>query len=57
MSDTKLPNKRHGETFSQFFLRISEGEAVQVTLAAKRIGVTPQAIFGSRIREEEVRRV
>ena len=57
MSDTKLPNKRHGETFSQYWSRITEGECVQVALASKRIGVTPQAIFGSRIREEEVQRV
>jgi hypothetical protein len=41
------PPKKKGETFSQYWQRITDGEAHAITLASRMIGVTPQSIFTS----------
>jgi hypothetical protein len=46
------PPKRPGETFATYWQRISDREAIGITLASRLIHVTPQSIFASYLRTE-----
>jgi hypothetical protein len=46
------PRKRQGETFSSYWQRLTDEQAIAFALASRRIAVTPQSLFVSYIRTD-----
>lgn len=44
-----IPSKKKGETFGQYFARISFESAAHFAVVAKATGVTPQSFFATYI--------
>lgn len=48
-----IPRKLRGEKFSEWWQRISEREAIGVTVASRFTGITPQSVFNDYARFED----